>query len=211
MLSRCGPTGTLQQFQSTERSGNTQLTWNDANHYDYGMRMGRLTLDQEGNRFLPEATRAEREHMRRYNWLFGEGHATTVKVDLAAVWDQICRLPGNREVERTIPQIHLAEGTEIIKLLLGLQHIVAHEAVVLVQAVQARELTYGEWYQNQLATVTLPTATLLTSFGTDVFQLNRTQVKKLTETLERMTVSEVLALALALGPTKFVAGPLDSG
>ena len=43
---------------------------------------------------------------------------------------------------------------------------------------------------------------------TDEFKLNSTQVKKLTETLELETIKEVLPLALALGPTKFVAGPL---
>ena len=42
---------------------------------------------------------------------------------------------------------------------------------------------------------------------TDELNLSRTQVKKLTETLAVMTVSEVLELALALGPTKYVAGP----
>ena len=42
----------------------------------------------------------------------------------------------------------------------------------------------------------------------DEFNLSRTQVKKLTDTLELMTVNEVLALVLALGPTGFVAGPL---
>ena len=42
---------------------------------------------------------------------------------------------------------------------------------------------------------------------TDEFKLNWTQVKKLTETLELVIVNEVLAFALALGPTKFVAGP----
>ena len=57
---------------------------------------------------------------------------------------------------------------------------------------------------------------LMTSFGlgwnldviTDEFKLNRPQVTKLTEPFELMTVNEVLALALFLGPTKFLAGPL---
>ena len=43
---------------------------------------------------------------------------------------------------------------------------------------------------------------------TDEFNLSRTQVKKLTDTLELMTINEVRALALALGYTGFVAGPL---
>ena len=74
------------------------------------------------------------------------------------------------------------------------------------QTIQAREITYGEWYQDRLATVTLPALSviipaLLTSFGlgwnldvvTDEFNLSRTQVKKLTDTLELMTANEVIA------------------
>ena len=95
----------------------------------------------------------------------------------------------------------------------------AHKAVNLDQAIQAREITYGEWYLDLLATVTFEIAAralsvsfpaFLTSFGlgwhfdvtTDEFNLNREQVKKLTDTLKRTTVNEVLALALALGTTK---------
>ena len=40
------------------------------------------------------------------------------------------------------------------------------------------------------------------------FCLTDDQLKRLTDLLQRTTVNEVLALALALGPTKFVAGPL---
>ena len=57
---------------------------------------------------------------------------------------------------------------------------------------------------------------LLTSFGlgwhmdvvADEFYLTDAQLEKLTEVLKGTTVNEVLALALALGPTKFVAGSL---
>ena len=111
-------------LQSTERSGTAQLTWDDAIHYNHGMRMERPTFDQKGNRYLgqptfdqkgnsllPEATQAERENMCRYNWLIREGHPTAVKADLAAVCDQIDKWPVNREVARTIPQINFAEGT----------------------------------------------------------------------------------------------------
>ena len=45
---------------------------------------------------------------------------------------------------------------------------------------------------------------------TDEFNLSQKQVKNLTDTLELMTINEVLALALALGPTEFVAGPLTN-
>ena len=117
------------------------------------------------------------------------------------------------------------QKTEIIELPLGLRHIVAQEAVTLDQAIQAREITYGEWYQDRLATVTIqmaaralsvPFPALLMNFSlgwnldviTGEFSLSQAQVKKLTDTLELMTINEVLARALALAPTKIVAGPL---
>ena len=68
-----------------------------------------------------------------------------MKADLAVVWDQIGKWPVNREVERTIPQVHFDENTEIIILPLCLRHFVAHEAVILEQAIKARETTYREW------------------------------------------------------------------
>ena len=106
-----------------------------------------------------------------------------------------------------------------------MRHIVYQEAVILERVIPAREIISGEWYQGRLATVILPMAAralsvsfpvLMTRFGlgwnldivTDEFNLSRTQVKTLIETLELMTVSEVPALRLILGPTKFVAGPL---
>ena len=73
-----------------------------------------------------------------------------------------------------MPRFHFADHTENIKLPPGLRLIVAHEAVNLDQAIQAREITYGEGYQDLLATMTLATAAralsvsfsvLLTKFG----------------------------------------------
>ena len=103
-------------LQPVERGGNGQLTWDDAIYYYHGMRLDTLTFDETGNRTSPEATKTEFENMRRYNWLVREAHPTTIKVDLAAVWDQLGRWPLNREVERTIPQIQFADNTEIIKM-----------------------------------------------------------------------------------------------
>ena len=209
-----------------EKGGNAQLTWDDAVFYDHGMRLGTLTFDENGNRTRPEATLKERENMRRYNWLVRKAHPNTINADLAAVWDQIGRWPLNREIERTIPQTQFANNTEIIKMPVGVRHLVAQEAVTLDELVQAREVTYGDWYQDRLATVvTLEMAArglsasfpaLLTSFGLgwhlDViaaeFCLTDDRLKKLTDLLQRTTVNEVLALTLALCLTKFVAGPL---
>ena len=57
---------------------------------------------------------------------------------------------------------------------------------------------------------------LLTSLGlgwhmdviADEFNLTDGKLQRLTKTLKETSVNEVLALALALGPTKFVVGPL---
>ena len=160
------------------------------------MRLGTLTFDETGKRIGSEPTLAERENMRRYNWLVREAHPNTIKADLAAVWDQLNRWPLNREVERTIPQIQFADNTEIIKMPLGIRHIVAHEAVTLSNLVHAKEATYGDWYNDRLATVTLEMAArtlsvsfqaLLTSFGlgwhmdviADEFNLTDGQLQKL--------------------------------
>ena len=115
----------LRLLQPVECGGKAQLTWDDAIYYDHGMRLGTLTFDETGNRTSPETTVAERENMRRYNWLVREANPTTIKADLAAVWDQLGRWPLNREVERTIPQIQFADDSEIIKMPLGKRHIVA--------------------------------------------------------------------------------------
>ena len=108
---------------------------------------------------------------------------------------------------------------------LGIWHIVAHEAVTLSNLVQPKEATYGDWYNDRLATVTLEMTprtlsvffqALLTSFGlgwhmdvlADEFNLTDRKLQRLTKTIKETSVNEVLALALALGPTKFVVGPL---
>ena len=90
---------------------------------------------------------------------------------------------------------------------------------------QVKEATYGDWNNDRLVTVTLEKAArtlsvsfhaLLTSFGlgwhmdviADDFNLTDGHLQKFTDVLNGTSVNEVLALALALGPTKFVAGPL---
>ena len=154
-----------------ERSGNAQLTIDDAILYDYGMQ------------------------------------------------------PAARTVERTIPQIHFASGIEPVKLPVGLRCIVAMEATNLKAEVDAAATTYAYWYQTRFATRTLaevarelncPLEAFCTSLGlgwnlevlTSEFSLTSTQTDKLLETIGEATVGEILALALAMGPTKLVAGPL---
>ena len=147
------------------------------------MRLGRLTFDEEGNRILPEATLKERKNMRKYNWFVCETRPTTVEADLAAGWGET----HNREVQRTVPLIHFADNTEIYKLPFGLRHIVAHEAVNLDQAIQACEITYGEWYQDRLATVTLEMADRTLSVSIPPFSRVSSWVGNLTSPLTSST------------------------
>ena len=91
--------------------------------------------------------------------------------------------------------------------------------------VDAASITYAHWYQARFKNRTLaevarehdcPLEAFCTSLGLgwniDViaaeFSLTNVQADKLLETIGEATVGEVLALALTMGPTKFVAGPL---
>ena len=133
--------------------------------------------------------------------------------------------PAARTVERTIPQIRFAAGIEPVKLPVGLRHIVAVEATNLKTEVDAAGLTYAEWYQSRFVDRTLaevaqelncPLEEFCTSLGlgwnidgiASEFLLTNVQTDKLLETIGETTVGEMLALALTMGPTKFVAVPL---
>ena len=208
-----------------ERSGNAQLTIDDAILYDHGMRMGRMAFDLDGNRIARESNVTEREAVRRYNWLVRTDKEIPVRAELAELTKQIGAWPAARTVERTIPQIHFASGIEPVKLSVGLRCIVAMEATNLKAEVDAAATTYAYWYQTRFATRTLaevarelncPLEAFCTSLGlgwnleviASEFSLTPMQTDKLLETIGEATVEEILALALAMGPTKFVAGPL---
>ena len=96
-----------------ERSGNAQLTIDDAILYDYGMRMGRLAFDLDGNRTARESNVTEREAVRRYNWLVRKDKEIPVRAELADLTKQIGAWPAARTVERTIPQIRFASGIDV--------------------------------------------------------------------------------------------------
>ena len=138
-----------------ERSGNAQLTIDDAILYDHGMRMGRMAFDLDGNRIARESNVTEREAVRRYNWLVRKDKEIPVRAELAELTKQIGAWPAARTVERTIPQIHFASGIESVKLSVGLQCIVAIEATNLKAEVDAAATTYAYWYQTRFATRTL--------------------------------------------------------
>ena len=174
---------------------------------------------------IPRPPYLGREAVRRYNWLVRKDKEIPVRAELANLTKQIGAWPAARTVERTIPQIHFASGIEPMKLPVGLRCIVAIEAINLKAEVDAAATTYAYWYQTRFATRTLaevarelncPLEAFCTSLGlgwnlevlTSEFSLTSTQTDKLLETIGEATVGEILALALAMGPTKFVAGPL---
>ena len=210
---------------AVERSGNAQLTIDDAVLFDHGMCMGRMAFDLHGNRVMRESNVSEREAVRRHNWLVRKDKEVPVRAELAELVKQIEAWPAARTVERTIPQIHFATGIEPVKLPVGIRHIVANEATNLKDEVDAASITYAHWYQTRFVDRTLaevarehdcPLEAFCTSLGLgwniDViaaeFSLTNVQADKLLETIGEATVGEVLALALTMGPTKFVAGPL---
>ena len=210
---------------AAERSGNAQLTIDDAVLFDHGMCMGRMAFDLDGNRVMQEPNVCEREAVRRYNWLVRKDKEVPVRAELAELVKQIEAWPAARTVERTIPQIHFATGIEPVKLPVGIRHIVANEATNLKNEVDAASITYAHWYQTRFVNRTLaevarehdcPLEAFCTSLGlgwnidviTAEFSLTNVQTDKLLETIGEATVGEVLALALTMGPTKFVAGPL---
>ena len=210
---------------AVEHSGNAQLTIDDAVLFDHGMRMGRMAFDLDGNRVMRESIVTEREAVRRYNWLVSKDKEILVRTELAELVKQIGAWPAARTVERTIPQNHFAKGIEPVMLSVGLRHIVAAEATNLKTEVDAAGTTYAQWYQTRFINRTLaevarelncPLEAFCTSLGLGwkievvaaKFSLTTIQADKLLETIGEATVGEVLALALTMGPTKFVAGPL---
>ena len=210
---------------AVEHSGNAQLTIDDAVLFDHGMRMGRMAFDLDGNRVMRESNVTEREAVRRYNWPVRQDKEIPVRTELTELVKQIGAWPAARTVERTIPQVHFAAGIEPVKLPVGLRHIEAAEATNLKAEVDAAGTTHAQWYQTRFVSRTLaevarelncPLEAFCTSLGlgwnievvTTEFSLTTTQADKLLETIGEATIGEVLALALTMGPTKFVAGPL---
>ena len=210
--------------QSVERSGNSQLTIDDAIFYDQGMRMGRLIFDQQGRRLTREATATEREAVRRHNWLVRNAKEIPVREELAKMMKQVGDWPAAGAVERTIPQIRFASGSEPVKLPVELHNSIANESTSLKAEADACAITYAHWYQTRLVDRTLADVAfelklmeaICTSLGLDwnidvltaEFALTNVQADKLLETFGEMTIGETLALALSVGPTKFVASPL---
>ena len=124
-----------------ERYGNSQLTIDDTIFYDHGMRMGRLTFDQQGRRLTRESTATEREAVRRHNWLVRSNVEIPVREELSEMAKQIGDWPTARAVQRTIPQIRFERGSEPVKLHVGLRHIIATESANLKAEIDACSIT----------------------------------------------------------------------
>ena len=184
-----------------------------------------MTFDQHGRQLTKEATAVEREAIRRHNWLVRNSTEVPIREELTEMVKQIAAWPAARAVERTIPQIRFASGTEPVKRPVGLRHYFATESTNLKAEVNACAITYAHLYQGRFFDRTLsdvacelilPLETVCTSLGlgwnldelATEFALSDFQANKLIESLGEMTIGDVLALAVAVGPAKIVAGPL---
>ena len=82
---------------------------------------------------------------------------------------QIGDWPTARAVERTIPQIRFAPGSEPVKLPVGLRNIIATESADLKAEVDTCSITYAYWYwsdqtlENVASELKLPLKAICTS------------------------------------------------
>ena len=198
--------------QSVERRGNTQLTLDDAIHYDHGMRMGQLTFDHRGRRLMrgnPRRTRGDAPSQLAS----AKRNRDPVQGELTEMMRQIGDWPPQLAMERTIPQIRFTTNIEPIKIPVGLRNFVAREAVTLKAELDAGDITYVYWYQSRMVNramaersrkLSLPLKAVATSLDirrnpeviASEFNLTDNQFAKLLESIAEMTVGEVLSLAL---------------
>ena len=134
--------------QSTEPRVSAQLTLND------------LTSANRGQRMLTEATLPGREGTRMYNRVVRAAPEVPMRGELTSILDQIGRWPVNQRVEGIIPQVRFAKGAQIIKLPLDLRYIVPLEDNVVKRALQARKLTYADWYTSRYVLRTMTGAAI---------------------------------------------------
>ena len=174
---------------------------------------------------MREATAIEREAVRRHNWLVRKTLEIPIRAELTELKKQIRDWPAARAVKGTILQIRFAPGAEPVKLPVALRHIVATESTNLKIEVDASASTYAHSYQTRFidrslvdvaCELKLPLEatciSLVLGWNIDVltaeFTLTNIQADKLLEPIGELTIGEVPALALAVGPAKFVAGHL---
>ena len=144
-------------LQFSEKTGNAQLTIDDAIYFDHGTRMGLLVFNNNGERRIPEPSTAECEAIRLNNWMErarSSGAKTCIKTDLAEVTAIMSKIPSDREVERAIPRVQFAQDLTIDQLSVGMRYIAAKLTSETQAGIQAFSSTYDAWYQR-LQTTTI--------------------------------------------------------
>ena len=89
-------------LQSVEKTGNAQLTIDDAVYFDHGTRMAVLMFNEEGERRLPEPTKSECEAILMHNWMErarSSGGKTSIKDDLAEVTAAMGKCPTREKLK----------------------------------------------------------------------------------------------------------------
>ena len=214
-------------LQSVEKTGNAQLTIDDAVYFDHGTRMAVLMFTEEGERRLPEPTKSECEAIRMHNWMErarSSGGKTSIKDDLAEVTAAMGKVPNEREIERAIPRVQFAQDLTIDQLSAGMRYITAKLTSETQAEIQALSGTYDGWYQ-QLQTTTIANIAKELGMSTDQFAIclglgwspdvtrvefgiEEQQIIEISQIIGAMQLNEVLALMLTFGQKRFVAGPM---
>ena len=129
-----------------------------------------------------------------------------------------------REIERAIPRVRYATDICLTKMSLGVKYIAAELKCETYAEKQACDTTYDCWYQRLRATNIADVAKELglttdqfalcigPCWSPDVicveFGLEESVIINLSETIGAMSINELLALMLAFGQQRFVAGPM---
>ena len=214
-------------LQSVEKTGNAQLTIDDAIYFDHGTQMAVLMFNNEGERRFPEPTEAECEAIRINNWMErarSSGAKTSIKTDLAEVTATMGKVPNEREVERAIPRVQFAQDLTIDQLSVGMRYITTKLTSETQAEIQALSGTYDAWYQR-LQTTTIANVAKDLGMSTDQFAIclglgwspdvirvefgiEEQQIIEISRIIGAMQPNEVLALMLTFGQKRFVAGPM---
>ena len=196
-------------------------------HFDHGIRIALLMFNAERERRLPEPTIAECEAIRVHNWMKSarsSGKKTSIKTGLAEATAEMGKVTDTREIERAIPRVRYATDICLTKMSLGVKYIAAELTCETYAEIQASDTTYDGCHEGLRACKVADVAKELglttdqfalclgLGWSRDVirvdFGLEESTVIDLSETFGAMSVNEVLALMLAFGQQKFVAGPM---
>ena len=214
-------------LQSVEKTGNAQLTIDDAIYFDHGSRMAVFMFNEKGERRLPEPTKSECEAIRMLNWMERARSSDakfSMKNDLAEVTAAKGKVPNEREIERAVPRVQFVQDLIIDQLSLGMRYITAKLTSEAQAEIQALSGTYDGWYQ-QLQTTTIANVAKELGMSTDQFAIclglgwspdvirvefgiEEQQIIEISQIIGAMQLNEILALMLTFGQKRFVAGPM---